>query len=75
MPRAIDAPNLGEDYVRGVLDDEHNRVNCYMGVPVEKLTRDELMAAMIEGWNAYRRQLDDGVRSRRFLFDLMKGAR
>jgi|GEM_PF-2932972 len=45
---------------------------CFFGVPVEQLSRKELMACAIAGWESEKLAIDEGTRQRKFLLSLRR---
>ncbi len=44
----------------------------FFGMPINELSRDELIAMAISGWKAEREAIKDSQRSIKFLMDLRK---
>jgi hypothetical protein len=62
--------NLPADFVNEGL--ELAATLSVLGVPVETLSRDELLAVAAHGWASYHRSIDDGRRSLELMSSLLR---
>jgi len=51
---------------------EESKGCCFFGVPIEKLTRDELVACAVAGWSAEKKAIEESSRQREFLLSLKR---
>lgn len=61
---------LPESFVRDAL--EKAKGSLFMGIPINQLTRDELIAMAVSGWKAWEGGMEQGKRDREFLLDCVR---
>ena len=63
---------LPEDFVKKNL--EKAQGSMMFGVPIEDLSKDELIACVVAGWSAERQAREDSARQIGFMASLRKSA-
>jgi len=63
---------LPEDFVKRNL--EKAQGSMMFGVPIEDLSKDELIACVVAGWSAERQAREDSARQIGFMASLRKSA-